>query len=440
VLALPLASTPAAAADAPVPGAGFEVERYAIALRPDLATAAVSGSETITVRSMADGIVRLTFSGNALRISEATVNGKLVGVTSGPGTIVFTLPRPLAKGSKASIRFRVEGRPARGMVAAGGGVYTSYFACDWMVCLQDVPGDKAHLDLDLYLPDGIHSVGVGDAAAPKRLQGGLALHRWRSTRPWPTYVFGFAAGPFPRRSVRSPAGELLYFDATGTGADLPRLFAQAPAIAAFFADKAGLPLPDGRYAQLLVPGGEAQEAAGFALIGKTQLDRDANEPASAWVVAHEMAHQYWGNLVTCASWQDFWLNEGVATFMTAAWLQHSVGDAAYRRELDLARGRVDRVRALGFDKPLAWAGKYPSLAARRAVQYSKGALFLAHLRESLGEAVFWRGLRDFTRRHAGGSVTSRDFQRAMEQASGRDLSALFIKWVYGDPAAVPQAS
>jgi len=138
-----------------------------------------------------------------------------------------------------------------------------------------------------------------------------------------------------------------------------------------------------------------------------------------------------GNLVTCATWQDFWLNEGIATFMVAAWKEHSVGDSAYRHELELARRRVERATAQGFDKPLAWSGKYPSLSARRAVQYSKGALFLVRLREVVGEAAFWEGLRRFTRKHAGETATSPDLQNAMQAASRRDLSALFAEWVYG---------
>jgi hypothetical protein len=101
------------------------------------------------------------------------------------------------------------------------------------------------------------------------------------------------------------------------------------------------------------------------------------------------------------------------------------------RSLDVARRRVEQVREAGFDKPLTWGGEYPSLGARRAVQYSKGALFMAHLRETIGEAAFWNGLRSFTQQHAGGTVTSKDFQHAMETTSGRDLSSTFAEWVYG---------
>lgn len=418
------------------PGSGFEVERYAVALRPDLATTAISGTQTIILRGTSDGVTQLAFSTNSLRISEAMMNAAPVQVSSREDAIVFTVPRALRRGERATLRFRIDGTPARGVTSVAGGIYTSYFACDWMVCLQDAPGDKAHLLLDLFLPAGVDSVGVGSAGPTTVLRDGLVRHRWRSNRPYSPYLYAFAAGPFARQSARTTQGELVYLDGTGGDADLASLFAQSPAIAAFFADKAGMPLPDRRYIQLLVPGREAQESATFSLIGRAELDRERDDPSSAWIIAHEMAHQWWGNLVTCATWRDFWLNEGIATFMVAAWKEHDLGEAAYRQELDVARRRVEQVREIGFDKPLAWAGRYPSLSARRAVQYSKGALFLAHLRETIGDTAFWHGLRSFTRRHAGGTVTSRDFQNAMQQASERDLSPMFAEWVYGEQPAL----
>src|SRR3546814_17525597 len=87
---------------------------------------------------------------------------------------------------------------------------------------------------------------------------------------------------------------------------------------------------------------------------------------------------------------------------------------------------------MGFDKPLAWNGTYPTLGVRRAIQYSKGALFMAQLRVTLGDAAFWSGLRRYTRDHAGGTVSSIDLKRAMEEASGRDLRPLFAEWVLGE--------
>lgn len=159
-----------------------------------------------------------------------------------------------------------------------------------MVCLQDTPGDKADLALDLDVPARWVTVGVGREVKAQPLLHGLVRHRWRSTRPYSAYLYGFAAGPFPTQSV----GAFTYVDATGMTTHLAQAFAGTPQIATFLADKAGVPLPDGRFTQVLVPAEEAQEAAGFSLIGAASLERDRKDPASAWLVAHEMAHQWWG--------------------------------------------------------------------------------------------------------------------------------------------------
>lgn len=200
----------------------------------------------------------------------------------------------------------------------------------------------------------------------------------------------------------------------------------------FLSAKAGMPLPVADYSQLLVEGDEAQEAATYSVLGSDALPRQPDDPSQDWAIVHELTHQWWGNLITCETLKDFWLNEGITTFMTAAWKQHRYGRAAYEAELNEARSRFEKARAMGFDKPLAWNGTYPTLGVRRAIQYSKGALFMAQLRVTLGDAAFWSGLRRYTRDHAGGTVTSIDLKRAMEEASGRDLRPLFAEWVFGE--------
>src|SRR5690606_37359188 len=124
----------------------------------------------------------------------------------------------------------------------------------WMVCIQDAPGDKAHLHMDLFLPAGVQSLGIGRAGPVTLLPGGLTRHHWRSTRPYSPYLYAFAAGRFKHSSTRTAQAELVYLDAGGSDDDLADLFARSPAMAAFFAEKAGMPLPDRRYTQLLVAG------------------------------------------------------------------------------------------------------------------------------------------------------------------------------------------
>ena len=425
--ALMQTATSAAAA----PGDGYQVEFYQLALRPDLASGTMSGRQTIRIEASVADLRTVVFSPNALTLANGRLDGEQLTVMSRAEGVEFALPRALQPGEKAEITFTFSGIPARGVTLTPAGIYTGYFACDWMVCLQDSPGDKAGLELDLYLPADAVSLGVGEQYARLELPDGLALHRYRTLHPTSPYLFGFAAGEFPVVTVETAQGQLRYVDATGDQAALASLFAQTPAIVSFLANRAGIDLPENSYTQLLVPGWEAQETKSFSLIGKGYLDREQAEPATEWVVGHELAHQWWGNSVTTRTWRDFWLNEGVATFMVAAWKQHRHGEETYQRELEILRSRRDKLREDGWDKPLTWSGKYPSLSHRRAVQYSKGALFLATLRELIGDEAFWSGIRSYTRKHAGGTVTSRDFEQSMIQASGQDLSAIFREWVYG---------
>jgi aminopeptidase N len=417
------------------PGAGFDVTSYELALTPDIAQKTLAGREIISLRSTVDGLQRLSFSGNALIIERATLNGVDVPHYLRGNVLDFDLAKPLARGTIIKLELAYHGRPARGFVGTPKLLYTSYFACDWMICAQNAFGDKAAFSVDLQIPYGMDTLSVGQMISRRPGPSGSEIHRWKSPRPYSAYLFGFAIGKFASATEMVGAAKLTYLSDNADTAELKRRFATTRDAAAFFAMKSGVALPVARYSQLLVEGDEAQEAATYAVLGTEALPRYPRSPAEDWAIPHELAHQWWGNLATCATLKEFWLNEGVTTFMTAAWKEHRYGAAAYNDELNLARNRVAKARALDFDKPLAWDGSYPTLGTRRAIQYSKGALFMAHLRTTLGDAAFWSGLRRYTRTHAGGTVTSADLQRAMETSSRRDLRAVFAEWVFGDSSA-----
>ncbi|MCP5395900.1 MAG: M1 family metallopeptidase [Sphingomonadaceae bacterium] len=421
------------AQDNPTPG--FDVLAYEVSIAPDIASKSLYGAETIRLRIGREAAAELAFSPMALQIMDATLNGQPVQVRSDDKGLVFVPTNPLPAGKKVELSFRLSGTPKRGINAVPGGIYSAYFACDWMVCRQDTPGDKARLTLDIVVPKGSLAVGPGKLLSVGSTADGLPIQRWRTARDYSSYLYGFAVGPFKPVHYRRRGNRITLWNATGEAQDLEARFAQSAPLIDFLSDKAGLPMPGRYYAQILVPGWQAQEAATYSLIGQKALDADLATPDQEWILVHEMAHQWWGNLVTCANWQHFWLNEGFATFMTAAWKEHRYGREAYDAELDVARRRLAKAREAGFDKPLAWDGKYPSLGTRRAVQYSKGALFLDHLRSEMGEDAFWAGIKRYTRRHAGGTVTSADFQRAMQQETRRDLAPLFAEWVYGKAGA-----
>ena len=138
-----------------------------------------------------------------------------------------------------------------------------------------------------------------------------------------------------------------------------------------------------------------------------------------------MAHQWWGNRITAEDLSQFWLNEGVVTYMVAAWKQSKWGEDKYDQEIGLAKRRWEYWNERWQDVPLTYSGEFPSLSARRATQYSKAAVFLHVLREDIGDDAFWAGFKVYSTENMGRSVSSVDFQQAMEEASGKDLSPVF---------------
>jgi aminopeptidase N len=395
-----------------------------LVLTPDFDAKTIAGRQTTRFRRAGSTIRTLKFSNNAMIVDNATINDIAVTPQREADSVVISVPASLQSAPHLTLRLTFHGVPKQGVTWGDNLVFSSYFGCDWMFCSQDEPGDKSNLALALNVPPGMNSVAAGERT------GGATAHTWQTAQPYSPYLFGFAAGTFETTVKRHSGMELAYINATGKPADLEALFGTTPAMVDFFTSKAGMPLPTKRYSQILVDGDVAQEQATYSLIGANNISPILNDPKEDWVIAHELAHQWWGNSVTCASWRDFWLNEGITVFMTAAWKEQRHGRAAYDHEMELARTRLGRALEAGWDKPLAFTGTYPLLRWRRAVQYSKGALFMDHLRTLLGEQPFWDGLRHYTRANAGKTVVSKDFQTAMEKASGRDLSSTFNQWVY----------
>jgi aminopeptidase N len=395
-------------------GPAFDVVSYDVRLTPDFATQEVSGQTVIRFKSTADGLTSLSFSANTLDI-VASLNGEQIveGEVQGDRRL-FHLPRPMRKGETGRLTVTFKGKAPKGLVWAKDHVYANYFTCDFQVCDQDRPGDKAGVTFDVVVPQGMDVVSPG-----------------ATRRPVSAYLLGFAAGRFLGVGISTERHAARILAAVSEVETVTHMFADTPHMMAFFERKAGVRLPAKIYTQVLVEGGEAQEAASHAIIGFDNIAPILENPREDWVIAHELAHQWWGNAVTCADWSELWLNEGLTVFMVAAWKEQRWGRADYDRELDLANKRWNAAKAEGFDVPLSWQGKYPSLKLKRAMAYAKAVVFLDTLRRDLGEDAFWRGIKTYTRTNWDKAVRAQDLQRALERSSKRDLSALFAAWVYG---------
>lgn len=425
---MPLAATLLlAGATASTQVAPIDVQHYRVRLQPDIAAGTLRGEEDVRLCLLGDGDTVVLDAG-ALSVDSVSLGKQALTTSRNGKTLAITLPRSHRAGACVALHLRYSGKSSYGlqMHPERRQAYTIFSTSQWMPA-NDAPSDRATLDLEVTLPGGLQAIGTG-VAQPVRHAEESATHRWRLRQPMPSYLYGFAAGPFAR--VQFDANGI-HHEWLGDGFDdaqLRHIFADTPAMLAFFADKAGVAYPHRTYSQALVADTVGQELAGMALVsevyGREVLDDETREG----LIAHEAAHQWWGNGVTNLDWRQFWLNEGITSFMAAAWMQHRFGDATYDAQVERWRVRVEKLRADGKDKPLVFPDWNKPSSDDRAVVYTKGAYAMHLLRVQLGEDAFWRGLRDYTRTHFGKSVTTADLQAAMERSSGRDLSAFFREW------------
>ena len=323
------------------------------------------------------------------------------------------------------LKFEYTATAARGLhwLPDQGGLFTAFYCEAWMVC-STAPDQRATLRLEIVIP-GSDLTAVG----PGKLRRVWADHAGRhflyeQSEPAQTYLFSFCVA----RLQASTMGEFTVYSSASGRTGALRKTADA---AAFMRKTAGVDAIRGGYRQAFLPqAGLAQESSDLALLSEDYLAK-LEQDDDVVLMAHELAHQWWGKLVGIRSWSDFWLNEGMAEFISLVYLEQERGHPAYVERIDRLKAQMAEIRDRGADRPLHFESWTDVRDALGQVPYVKGALFLDRLRTELGEEIFWRGIALYTARYARQLVDSRDFQRAMEEAGGRTLDLLFAE-VYRD--------
>jgi aminopeptidase N len=403
----------------------LDVLHYSATVEPDIANKSVKG--TVRIRFVTDSPEAELNCGDltidSVRLAGATLKFYVV-----EHRLRITLPldrqtREIEIDFHGAPRYGIRFFPDRQQV------YTVFSTSQWMVCVDD-PADKATLTLKLILPANLTPIANGKLVSQRELPNNKRVSEWQQRTPIPTYIFGFAAGPF--QVVREKHGnvEFQYFATNYNQSEVRRIFRDTSDMLDFFEARAGVKYADRTYTQVLAAGGVEQEMSSFTALKESYGKQVLENEQDVWLGAHEFAHQWWGNMVTCRDWNHFWLNEGVASFIAAAYLEHRFGRAAYLREIETYRTNYEKVRAAGKDKSLVFPDWLHPTREDRTLVYDKGAYVLHLLREEMGERAFWNGLRLFTQRHFGKSVVTEDFVATMEEANGKSLKQFFAKWVY----------
>jgi aminopeptidase N len=408
---------------------GYDVRSYKLDLSVDGSTGAFNGTVMIGLDVTRARLAEVELDSAELRIASVTEHGQPQPFIVKDRHLRVAIDSRRPGVHQLFITYR--GRPSEGLKFLGDHVYTAYDTRSWMPCNFD-PEDKATFDLDLSVPRGWRVLGNGIPSGTKA-EGDRERHAWSLREPHSAYLFGFVAGRLTASQRPAADGapfvEVLATDKTPADA-VKKLFDETPGMVRFFEEVSGVPFPGPRYSIAYVGGGVAQELADLSLLGDDFARAWVATPTEDWLAAHELAHEWWGNRATCATWGDFWIQEALAVYLTAAFKERRWGPAAYERERELLADRYARRRAEGRDHALALGPDAREDQITDRLAYSKGALVFFTLRDELGDQAFWTGVREFTRSAIRSAARTTDLQRAFEVAAGRKL-VIFERAVYG---------
>lgn len=300
----------------------------------------------------------------------------------------------------------------------------------WFPCL-DHPDERQLTSLSAHVRPGLTVVSNGTFLGKAPRPDGLVTWRFEQRREHVAYLVTLVVGTFARVEAKPWRGKvpLSAYVPPARERDAERSFARTSEMMDLFSRLTGVDYPWSKYEQVVV---EQFVAGGMENTGATTLnertlhdERAHLDYSSEGLVAHELAHQWFGDLLTCRDWAHIWLNESFATYFDALWVEHSRGADEYAYELYL---NALSGMAAGKTRPIL-DRRYPSpdsVFDGRA--YPKGSSVLHMLRRQLGEDAFWRGIQAYTRALSDRAVETSDLRRALEVASGRNLERFFTQW------------
>jgi aminopeptidase N len=424
----------------------YDLQHSKIALRFDVEQKKVIGDVTHSLALLRDGISKIEFDSVGLTIQSITVNKAPVKFETTASKLIVALPAEAHSGEKFDVEIRYEGKPAKGLYfilpdkdypnrpkqiwTQGESEDTRYYLPTY-----DYPNDRLTTETILTAPASWITVANGKLVNVTKTGNDLKTWTWRESLPSSTYLITVVAGEFDEVKQTWHGLPVTYYAPKGRGDRLTPNYERTPSMMELFSKKLGVEYPWEKYSQTMVDdfvaGGMENTSAttntssslrNAKLIPEFPGDDDP-------LISHELAHQWFGDLVTCNDWGDIWLNEGFATFFEMVW-----SEAHYPKE------QADYERWTTLQEWLAQGNLYAKPVVRHDFDdssefddnaYGKGGLILYMLRRQIGEDAFYRGLRHYLEAYRGKNVVTADLIKAIDEANHINVQQFFDEWIYG---------
>jgi aminopeptidase N len=421
----------------------FDALHYLVKIALDLDRKSFEGATTVTLSSFRDGLEACVLDAEEFAVTSVVDEyGAPLRFEQSDKELKVVLLRPAKFGKIVTFTCKYNGRePRKGLQFVDETpenprlVWSDSWPDNvhhWFPCF-DYPNDKATSEIVATVKAGLkvasngRLVGVFEDPA-----AGTVTYHWSQELPHSTYLIFLAAAPYVvvRDSYRTlPVNYWVY---PGDEAKARPTYGKTPRMIAFFNEIFGYDYPWQKYDQISVPlGGGAESTSATAMTQRIMVaEEDEPDFSAIGIVSHELAHQWWGDLITLRSWGHAWMNESFGTYSDYLYFRHEKGDdegavnlqdklAAYLRE---AKTRYIRpIVSDRYDRPEDMFDSH---------SYPKGALVLHMLRSILGDEIFFKTLGQFLHRYAFDAVDTADFIRSVKTVTGQNLDWFFDQWLF----------
>ena len=427
-----------------------DIRHVQIDVELDFATRSIEGRVTTDFAAIAEDVASVGFDAEEMGILGVTDGRRRLAFDHCGGRLEIALGSPLPSGKAARTVVHYRARPRLGLYFTGNDpaypdtpvqAWTQGQDDDsrfWFPCV-DYPNERASTEVRVTVPDTMTALSNGRLVSEHhdRARRRKTFH-YRQDIPHVAYLVMIAAGEFSvvRRTWRGVPVE--YWVARGREAEAMRSFRPTPRMLSFFSRETGLPYPYAKYAQICVADfifGGMENTSATVLTDRTLHDRRAHlDFSSDGLVAHELAHQWFGDLLTCRDWSHGWLNEGFATYYgrmcEADLLESTEGPGTAARMIwELQEAYIEEGTSR-YRRPIVTNEYDEPIQLFDAHLYVKGALVIHMLRRVVGDAAFRKAIRLYVQRHQASTVVTSDLQHAFEEATGRSLQEFFEQWVH----------
>lgn len=449
----------------------YDIRHLMLDVRFDLPGARVEGTCAITLAALQDGVQQLYFHSEDTEVLAVAVDG---GAGAAPtharrfrcadGLLRIDLETALAKDQSVTVRIEYEARPTKGLYFFAPNeqhpeipwqVWSQGEGRDnhaWFPC-YDEPDDRFTSEVRARVPAGFTFISNGRLMeAPKENKPAAPAYgrssvtalpkeevvwHYRLDQPHVNYLITAIVGQFDRVETAWQDVALIHYVPPGRASEVPLAFGLTPDMMRCFSEFTGEKYPYGSYAQITVwdfmYGGMENTSATTLNLRALHDERSHLDYQADGLVAHELAHQWFGDLITCNDWSEMWLNEGFATYFTSLWVLDHEGAEAYAEDMHGTMASVRGASTPEFRSHLKPEKDLPRKPTELPVglNYTKGSSVLHMLRGVIGPEKFRDGIRRYVAARKHQNAVSEDLRAAMEAAAGQDLGWFFDAWVYG---------